>query len=111
MDIESLRAFCKSLAGVKEDVKWGHDLCFLTGEKMFCVTGLSGPFTISFKVEPGEFEELTEREGIIPAPYVARYKWVLVERPSVMSDAELKRYIKHSYELISSKLPGKKKKK
>jgi len=26
-----------------------------------------------------EFGELTDRRGIIPAPYAARYKWILIE--------------------------------
>ncbi len=107
MDIESLRAFCKSFPSVTEDVKWGNDLCFLIGEKMFCVTALEGPVKISFKVRDDEFDELTSKQGIIPAPYVARYKWVLVEDPSKLSRREIEYYVKQSYELIKSKLPKK----
>ena len=31
---------------------------------------------ISFKVDDDRFLELTDRDGIIPAPYLARVKWV-----------------------------------
>ena len=107
MDIEKLRAFCMSLPSVTEDVKWGNDLCFLIGEKMFCVTGLSGPVKFSIKVKDEEFDELTSRPGIVAAPYLARYKWVLVENPAVLSRKEIEHYIKQSYELVKSKLPKK----
>ena len=35
MTIEGLRSICRSLPGITEDVKWGSDLCFLVGGKMF----------------------------------------------------------------------------
>ena len=37
MDIEKLRAICKALPAVTEDIKWEHDLVFSIGGKMFCV--------------------------------------------------------------------------
>jgi predicted DNA-binding protein (MmcQ/YjbR family) len=43
MNIEALRKFCLSLPAVTEDVKWGADLCFSVGGKMFCVTSMEGP--------------------------------------------------------------------
>ena len=39
MNIEQLRKFCLSFPGATEDIKWGADLCFCVGAKMFCVTG------------------------------------------------------------------------
>ena len=35
MDIDALRAICKKLPGVTEDIKWGNDLCFCIAGKMF----------------------------------------------------------------------------
>ena len=61
----------------------------------------------SFKVSPEQFAELTEREGIIPAPYMARNMWVFVEQFKSLKPKEWKEYISRSYELIRSKLPGK----
>jgi predicted DNA-binding protein (MmcQ/YjbR family) len=107
MNIEDVRAFCKTLAGTTEDIKWGQDLCFCVGAKMYCVTGLSGPLQLSFKVKEDEFDELSTASGFIPAPYVARYKWVLLQEPSAVSDKKLKMYIQQSYELVKEKLPKK----
>lgn len=107
MNIESLRTFCKSLPGVTEDIKWSDDLCFCIAGKMFCVAGLNPPLMVSFKVTPEEFDELCSSEGIIPAPYVARYKWVLVQDVNRFNKKEWQRYFTQSYELVKSKLPKK----
>jgi len=107
MDLESLRKLCLSFAGVKEDIKWEHDLCFLVGDKMFCVTGLEQPSPVSFKVKPEEFEEMVSKNGIEPAPYLARASWVAVQKSSALSQNEWKFYVGQSYELIKSKLPAK----
>jgi predicted DNA-binding protein (MmcQ/YjbR family) len=107
MNIERLRAFCLSLPAATEDIKWGHDLCFSIGAKMFAVTGIEGPFTVSFKVTPEQFGELTAREGIVPAPYMARNNWVLAEDSTQLSEKEWEQFLKQSYALVKSKLPKK----
>jgi len=66
MDIETIRNICKSLPSVTEDIKWGDDLCFMIGGKMFCVAVLNTPFKVSFKVSDEEFGELTSIKGVIP---------------------------------------------
>ena len=108
MDIETLRTLALSLPHTTEDVKWGKDLCFCVGKKMFAATRLEQPsFAASFKVTEEEFAKLTERESIIPAPYLARYKWVYVKEEQVLSSKEWEYYIKQSYELVKTKLPKK----
>ena len=107
MDIEQLRSYCLSLPAVTEDVKWGNDLCFSVGAKMFCVAALDAPFKCSFKVRDEEFEELTAKDGFLSAPYMARAKWVLVTNASRLSKEEWKYYIKQSYELVKAKLTKK----
>ena len=57
-------------------MKWGQDLCFCVGGKMFAAVNLEPPHQLGFKCTPEDFAELTEREGIIPAPYLARAMWV-----------------------------------
>jgi predicted DNA-binding protein (MmcQ/YjbR family) len=103
----TLEQFCMQLAGTTQDIKWGHDLCYLVGRKMYCVTGLDTPLFVSFKVLPLEFTELTDWEGIIPAPYSARNHWVLVERPGALSEKEWRYYIQQSYELVLAGLTQK----
>lgn len=108
MNIEQLRKFCLSFPGTTEDVKWGNDLCFSVGKKMFAVTGVETQADgISLKCTPGKFAELIEREGIMPARYVARYHWVTVTDPNAVTPAELKSLIEKSYKLVFDKLPAK----
>ena len=107
MTLEELRNYCNSLPHVTEDVKWGHDLCFLIGGKMFCVTGFSAEPKVSLKVNDEEFEELCEHNNIIPAPYLARHKWIYIQTPNVFTKREWQHYIRQSYELVKSKLPKK----
>lgn len=107
MNIEQLRKYCLSFPSATEDVKWGADLCFCVGEKMFCVTGADAMSGMSFKCTPEKFEELIEREGIDPAAYVGRYKWVYISDLDAVTSAELRDLIKTSYQLVFDKLPPK----
>ena len=111
MNIEKLREFCMSLPHATEDVKWGNDLCFSVGGKMFCASGLDqAAGQLSFKCTPEKFAELVEREGVIPAPYVARYHWVAIQDPKAVSDDELEDLISRAYLLVYEKLPAKQRK-
>ncbi|MEO5646804.1 MAG: MmcQ/YjbR family DNA-binding protein [Chitinophagaceae bacterium] len=107
MDIEDLREICNKNPAVTEDIKWGNDLCFLIAGKMFCVSGLELPLTVSFKVTPEEFDELTNRPGIIPAPYLSRYHWILVSKMDAFSKKEWEYFTKQSYALVRNKLSKK----
>jgi predicted DNA-binding protein (MmcQ/YjbR family) len=55
--------------------------------------GQRGPVRCSFKCTPEEFTELQERDGIIPAPYLARAHWVALERYDALDDAEFRRLL------------------
>ncbi|HEY5401458.1 MAG TPA: MmcQ/YjbR family DNA-binding protein [Pyrinomonadaceae bacterium] len=109
MDLEQIRTYCLSLPHVTERVQWGNDLLFCIGEKMFAVTGLDDkhPGKLSFKCTPEKFAELVEQEGIIPAPYVARYHWVALVDLNALSQRELKELLKTAYQLVHDKLPKK----
>jgi len=102
-----LRKICSSLRAVTEDVKWGNDLVFSVGDKMFCAASLEPPFSCSFKVPDDEFDEISNRNGFTPAPYMARAKWVMVTDPSKLNKKDWERYLKQSYELIKIKLTKK----
>ena len=105
MDIEDIRNICSQLPGVKEDIKWEHDLVFSIGGKMFCVAGLDqSPTTASFKVKEEEFEEMCNRPGFKPAPYVAKHKWVWIENINKMKQPEWQHFLQQSYELVKNKL-------
>ena len=106
MTLDSLRKFCKRLPHVTEDVKWGNDLCFLIGGKMFAVACLDAAdgHAVSFKCTPEEFAELVDVSGIIPAPYMARNHWVTLERFDALRDAEIEARVRQSYGLVKAKL-------
>jgi len=109
MNIDQLREFCLALPHTTEDVKWDNDLCFCVGGKMFAVTALdpANAGKVSFKCTPEKFAELTERDGIQPAAYVARYHWVTVWGTDALAERELKELISNSYQMVLEKLPPK----
>ena len=78
--LAKIKKHCAALPGATSDIKWGQDLCYSVGAKMFavlCETGEQAN-TLSFKVDDHRFLELTDREHYMPAPYLARAKWVYV---------------------------------
>lgn len=107
MTIADIQSICKKLKGVTQDIKWENHLCFNVGGKMFLVTSPDNvPVTASFKVNDEEFEEISSRKGFIPAPYLARYKWVFVDDIKRISKKEWGQMICTSYKLIAQKLPS-----
>ena len=111
MTVEEIQEICRKLPAVTEDIKWGNDLVFSVGGKMFCVAGLEqSPVSASFKVLDEEFEEMCSRPGFKPAPYVAKYKWVWMDNINRLKKSEWKHYLKQSYELVKDKLTAKLKK-
>ncbi|MES2102901.1 MAG: MmcQ/YjbR family DNA-binding protein [Pseudomonadota bacterium] len=106
MNFKKAREFCAQLRGATTDTKWGSDLVFSIGEKMFAVTGQDAGHErgFSFKVDDERFLELTDRPGIIPAPYLARAKWVRVEDIGILGDAEARALLQRSYQLVFAKL-------
>jgi len=108
MAIEWVRKFCAAQPHTTAEVLWGNDLVFKIGGKMFAAMPLDpAPVCLSFKVQEEEFAEICEREGVIPAPYSARYHWVALERENAIPPAELKNLLKQSYSLVFAKLPKK----
>ena len=106
MTVDGLRTICMALPGVTEDVKWGQDLCFSVGGKMLAAVNLEPPHQLSFKCTPETFAELVERDGVAPAPYLARAMWVQEsELGTVFERRELESLLRSSYDLILAKLP------
>jgi len=104
MDIDTFREFCLSLPHATEKLQWGEELCFKVGAKIFAMIALGAvPQAVVFKCNPESFAEPTEREGITPAPYVGRYKWVRLERLDVIPGSELQDLVRQSYEMVATK--------
>ena len=106
--LDAVRTFCRALPGATEDVKWGNDLVFSVGGKMFAVVCLERPHHISFKCMPETFAELVERDGLVPAPYLARAMWVQErELGATLDRREREALLATAYELVRAKLPKK----
>lgn len=108
VDIDWVRNLCLKFPHATEEVTWGADLTFRITGKIFAVTVLEpAPVWLSFKCTPENFAELTERQGIIPAPYMARNMWVALQTRDALSRDELSVLLRESYDLVFAKLPRK----
>jgi len=107
-DVDWVRKLCLSFPAATEKVTWGADLTFRINEKIFAVTVLEpAKVWLSFKCSAENFADLTERAGIIPAPYMARNQWVALETKEALPKEDLAGLLRESYEQVFSKLPKK----
>lgn len=110
MNVDAVRQHCLSFPHTTEKLQWGETLCFKVGPmrteaKLFALMSLDAvPPTLCFKCSPERFAELTEIEGIVPAPYVGRYNWVLLENLDVLPAHDIEDLIAESYEMVVSKI-------
>jgi len=109
MNVDFVRDHCLSFPNAKESLQWGETLCFKVGGKIFAMLSLDEiPPHLSLKTTGERFAELTEIEGIVPARYVGRYKWITLERLNVLSAREVRELIQNSYDMVIQKTPAKK---
>ncbi|MDQ2925570.1 MAG: MmcQ/YjbR family DNA-binding protein [Acidobacteriota bacterium] len=111
MDAESARTFLLKLPHVVETQQWGDNLVFWVGDKaiggkMFCLLNLDpGDHGVaSYSAGPERFAELVEREGLAPAPYMARIHWVAAERWSAWRNAEWESELRAAHAITFAKL-------
>jgi predicted DNA-binding protein (MmcQ/YjbR family) len=107
MNVDSIRVYCLSFPQATENLQWGDDLCFKIGGKIFAIVSLGNP-RLCFKCTPETFAELIERDDIRPAPYVGRYKWVMLDRLDAVRSEELEDLVRQSYAMVAAKARGKK---
>jgi predicted DNA-binding protein (MmcQ/YjbR family) len=108
MNIDWIRDLCLSFPQTTEQIQWGDDLVFKVAGKIHAITVLKpAEIWLCFKVSPEKFAELTERPGIIPAPYLARAKWIALETKDALSPDELALLLRESYDMVVAKLPRK----
>ena len=108
MNADQVRKHCNSLPSATEQIQWKKDRVFKVGGKMFACSGIEAASGYSFKVDDERFLELTDLEGIEPAPYLARARWIRID-PSLceLPADDIKRLISRSYELVFAKLTRK----
>ena len=109
MTYREIEKFLKSLKHTTMVVQWGDHHVYKIGGKVFAIVGGSGDAEpgLTFKAGEPSFDILTQQRGIIPAPYMARNKWVTLERLSALKDRELKAYLERSYRMIAAGLTKK----
>jgi predicted DNA-binding protein (MmcQ/YjbR family) len=109
-DVEWIRKLCLSFPDATENIQWAEDLCFKVRGKLFTIVDLSqgNLAPVCLKCTPEKFDELLEVERISQAPYVGRYKWILLETSNVLPAGELETLIRQSYDLVVAKAPKKK---
>lgn len=110
MTREEFDKYCGSLKSTTHVIQWGDASVWKIGGKVFAIhsgLGTENTHTLSFKCSDLNFQILCELEGIIPAPYLARGKWVQIKTKEAMSNDDVKDYINASYDIISKKLTKK----
>ena len=107
MTPKQVEAAALALPGATLSIQWGDDRVYKVGGKMFAAMGGGKAPSLSFKVDDVAFEMLTEREGVIPAPYLARAKWVQLTTLKAMADGELRDRLAIAHRIIAEKLPKK----
>jgi predicted DNA-binding protein (MmcQ/YjbR family) len=108
MNVDWIRGHCLSLPHTTETVQWEDDLVFKIAGKMYAVAPLEpGKHWLSFKCSQEDFARLVEREGIVPAPYLARAYWVALTTADALPRAEIRGLLSRAYELVVAKLPKK----
>jgi predicted DNA-binding protein (MmcQ/YjbR family) len=102
--------YCASLPHTTHVVQWGNASVFKIGGKIFAIYSRwddEDCDVINFKASDQSFTILPTQEGIRPAKYLARAKWVQVSEKAGWDDETFKAYIKNAYDLIFAKLPKK----
>src|SRR6266403_1938814 len=108
MDLEQFREYCLKKHGVTEGTPFGEDvLVFKIGGKMFALAALDEvPSTVNLKCDPDLALELRDRyEQVRPGYHMNKRHWNTVEIDSGIPEAELRKMIEHSYDLVVRALP------
>ena len=117
MDAEQFRSMARALPYVEETRQWGENLVFWVGDKavggkMFALLDLkdrvraddSAAPLASFCAGAERFASLVEREGVIPAPYLARAHWVALERWDALGARELEELLQRAHTQVYERL-------
>jgi predicted DNA-binding protein (MmcQ/YjbR family) len=110
MTRDEFDAFCNALTGTTHVIQWGNASVWKVGGKIFAICSRWGDGDeprFSFKCSDISYSLLIQEEGMIPAPYLARAKWVQMEEEGALSNEDLKAYIVAAHKIITGKLTKK----
>jgi predicted DNA-binding protein (MmcQ/YjbR family) len=108
MDLAQVREYCLSKPLANEGMPFGSDvLVFKVGGKIFALTALDDlSATVNLKCDPDLALDLRDRyEQVRPGYHMNKKHWNTVEIDTGISDAELRKMIDHSYDLVVRRLP------
>ena len=109
MDLAQFREYCLSKPRATEETPFGPDvLVFKVACKMFALATLDEvPTTVNLKCDPDLALDLRDRyEQVTPGYHMNKKHWNTVEIGSGIPDAELRKMIDHSYDLVTKRLSG-----
>ncbi len=108
MDLGEFREYCLAKPRVTEGTPFGETvLVFKVSGKMFALAALDEvPTTVNLKCDPDLALELRDRyDQVTPGYHMNKKHWNTVEIESAIPDAELRKMIDHSYDLVTKNLP------
>ena len=108
MDLESFREYCLAKKEATEGMPFGETVVvFKVAGKMFALASLDEvPTTVNLKCDPDVALELRDRYEQVRAGYHMNKKhWNTVELGAGIPEAEIRKMIDHSYDLVVASLP------
>jgi predicted DNA-binding protein (MmcQ/YjbR family) len=108
MDLAQFREYCLNKPGATGGTPFGPDiLVFKVGGKMFALAVLDEmPTTVNLKCDPDLALDLRDRyEQVRPGYHMNKKHWNTLEIETGIPDAELRKMIDHSYDLVAKSLP------
>lgn len=111
MRLERTRQFLLGLPRVEETLQWDQLVYWVldkaVGGRMFAMLDPEPGrgHAMAFATLPHRLPELLEREGVQPAPYLARAGWVAVQRWDDLPERDLLPLLQEAYGHVEGRLP------
>lgn len=110
-DFQTLDAFLMAKTGATQMIQWENHILYKVKDKMFCIVGLTEDDRVydglSMKIDPEEFDDLVQMEGIRKMPHSVGKMWISIGTSARMPWPELQRRLNRSYDLVVAKLTKK----
>lgn len=111
MNIEELREYCLSMAGVTEKTPFGkfarrYDsiLVFYVLDHMFCFVDMDDFSSVTVKSTPDEVEEIRMNHSSVSNPLNQTLKhWIQLNLNGDIPDREIYSLVKRAYDIVKTK--------
>jgi predicted DNA-binding protein (MmcQ/YjbR family) len=109
MHIEEFRNFCLSLPGTTEELPFDdRTLVFKVMGKMYALADIEEFTSFNVKCDPEQAEQLRAAYACVkPGYHMNKKHWNTIVLGGELKNQELYHWIRHSYDLVASKLPKK----